>query len=276
VKHLNLGKIESSLTPKQDVLVWLEEVAGCQNLEDVVVHLRNQPESTRPLERLPAQVRASIEHSMKGQGKERVRETALRAVRGVAFLIYLYRHANIRVVEDMRARVLLSGFLNERLLRLALQKGYSISRSLKAVLPRRTLQLDAGMEMDWIHSCASFLRELYATRDAVNLIATGYFGGHEILFNDGSLVLDHLISETERSAELFNNVILDVKQMRKWIDPEEVHHESRKEAERIKAVVVCMAKSDALKFMGDDEGAKRLAEQLLELDAQRRSISVSL
>ena len=50
-----LDKLEGCLTPKQAVIVWLEEVAHCRDLNEFVEYLRNQPESARPLARLPEQ-----------------------------------------------------------------------------------------------------------------------------------------------------------------------------------------------------------------------------
>jgi hypothetical protein len=180
-----IARLEGCLTPQQAVIVWLEEVAQCRNLSEFVDHLRNQPEGARPHARLPEQLRASIEQAMKGQRKETVEAEVRRAVRDAAFLLYLHRYANIQVTEPLRAWGLQLGLLRERLFRLAMErdKREEAGRSGRDARHKRRRR-NTDLERNWVRGVEYFLTELYAKRDAINSISSGYFGGKRLLFAD--------------------------------------------------------------------------------------------
>jgi hypothetical protein len=266
-----LDKVEGSLTPQQAVLVWLEEIATCHDLYDFVDHLRNQPESGRPLARLPDQLRKSIEQAMKGQPKPAVEVEVRRSVRDVAFLLYLHRYSNVEVTEPIRAWGLELGLLRERFLRLAMERDerqrtrMTGTRAASKPRPKRNTEL----EKNWVGSTKYFLAELYARREAFKSISSTYFSGKPILFPDLAIGLDVFIAHTERLAEVFNDLMCYGRGETSHIDLQSTLTQSDKEMARVRTRIIYMAKSEALHFMGDNEGSRRLAEELVDVDKPR-------
>jgi hypothetical protein len=97
-----LGKLETSLTPKQAFLLWLQEAHQYRCLEDYINVLRQGPESAWPLARLPEQVAEATEKAMKGMPKEDVANAVREAVRDVIFLFHLHQGVNRYFREEQR------------------------------------------------------------------------------------------------------------------------------------------------------------------------------
>ena len=55
-----LDKIERSLTPKQAVILWLQEIQQYRNAVEYAQFLRGQPESARPLYKITKQISQTI------------------------------------------------------------------------------------------------------------------------------------------------------------------------------------------------------------------------
>ena len=49
-------KLETGLTPKQAILLWLQEAHAFNTIEEYVRHLKTQPDSDAPIPRLTDQV----------------------------------------------------------------------------------------------------------------------------------------------------------------------------------------------------------------------------
>ncbi len=62
-----LAKIETSLTPKQAVLLWMEEAHKAGSVHKYALSLKGQPDSAFPLVKLPKQVEQAVRDSMKGR-----------------------------------------------------------------------------------------------------------------------------------------------------------------------------------------------------------------
>ena len=67
-----LDKLEKSLTPKQLVVLWLQEIQPYRNVCEYVQYLRGQPERMAPITRMTGQIDQTVRESMKGQPKEAV------------------------------------------------------------------------------------------------------------------------------------------------------------------------------------------------------------
>ena len=61
-----LDRVETSLTPTQAMVLWLEEAMAHGSLQGYVHWLKEQPASAYPLMRLPAQVRKAVQDAHKG------------------------------------------------------------------------------------------------------------------------------------------------------------------------------------------------------------------
>ena len=97
-----LAKLEGALSPKAATLLWLAEAQEFGSLPAYVEWLIDQPISADPLERVPAQARASALEAMRGQPREAVREAAHRAVRDAIFGVELVLKLNVAAEETMR------------------------------------------------------------------------------------------------------------------------------------------------------------------------------
>jgi hypothetical protein len=71
-KKRRVEQLESELSPKQAILVWLQDVQEFDNVYDYVRHLKTQPESVWPLVKLPKQVTDAVEKSLKGRPKDEI------------------------------------------------------------------------------------------------------------------------------------------------------------------------------------------------------------
>ena len=65
-----MDKLETSLTPRQAVLLWMAEAHQFGTMEEYAQSLKDLPDSAWPLPRLGNQVETSVKQSMKGRPKE--------------------------------------------------------------------------------------------------------------------------------------------------------------------------------------------------------------
>jgi hypothetical protein len=97
-----LDKLEVSLTPKQAILLWMEEAHQYDTMEQYVRSLKPGPESAWPLAILPERVTTGVEQAMKGRPKQVVARMARQAIRDVLFLFHLHQQVNRRFMEEDR------------------------------------------------------------------------------------------------------------------------------------------------------------------------------
>jgi hypothetical protein len=97
-----LDKIEVSLTPKQAILLWMEEAHQYDTMEQYARSLKPGPESAWPLAILPEKVATAVEQAMKGRPKQDIARRARQAIRDVLFLFHLHQQLNRRFMEEDR------------------------------------------------------------------------------------------------------------------------------------------------------------------------------
>jgi hypothetical protein len=97
-----LDKLEVSLTPKQAILLWMEEAHQYNTMEQYVRSLKSGPEVAWPLAILPEKVATAVEQAMKGLPKPVVARVARQAIRDVLFLFHLHQQVNQRFMEEDR------------------------------------------------------------------------------------------------------------------------------------------------------------------------------
>ncbi len=98
-----MDNIEKSLTPKQAVILWLEEIRDIQSVEEYIQFVRSKPESYAPITRLTGQVGRAVEQAMRGCDKKLVQQARHRAVRDVVFLEKLRLQVNFKVLTERKA-----------------------------------------------------------------------------------------------------------------------------------------------------------------------------
>ena len=95
-------KLESGLTPKQAILMWLQEAHAFNTIEEYVRHLKIQPDSAAPLYRLTSQVAESVKQTLKGQPREEIDKAVRQAHKDVLFLFYLHQQVNGKLLSENR------------------------------------------------------------------------------------------------------------------------------------------------------------------------------
>jgi hypothetical protein len=124
-----LDKIERLLTPKQAVVLWLQEIQQYRNAEEYAQFLRGQPESARPLYKISKQISEVIHDSMKGQPQQVVENTVHRAGRDVCFLVKLQQQVNGYQMTEERFWSIVFAYLESNLRAITWQNSYLRLRS---------------------------------------------------------------------------------------------------------------------------------------------------
>jgi len=102
IKDRRLDKISESLTPKQAVLVWLQQANGHINAVDYIKSWVGQPEELRPITALTDHVAKSTREAMKGQPPKTIELAVRRSERDVVFLIKLHHQVNFYFMTEER------------------------------------------------------------------------------------------------------------------------------------------------------------------------------
>ena len=61
-----IEKIEDSRTPRQAVLLWVDEASQLGSLRDYILSIKDGPDSAFPMFRLPGQVEQSVRQCREG------------------------------------------------------------------------------------------------------------------------------------------------------------------------------------------------------------------
>ena len=139
-----IEKIEESLTPRQAVVLWLEEAAQLGSLRDYVLSIKDGPDAAFPLFRLSHQV----EQAVRG------------AVLDVAFLFHLVLQINGRELTDRRGNCLHLMLVIERL--------HSFLRD---------EPLEGHRHEQWLEFVTTLAGRLYALARAADLSAGSTWAG---------------------------------------------------------------------------------------------------
>ena len=95
-------KLERGLTPKQAVLMWLQEAHAFNGIEEYVHHLKGRPEGAYPIDKLTSQVEAGVRQTLKGKPREEIDKAVRQAYKDVLFLFYLHQQVNAKVLSEYR------------------------------------------------------------------------------------------------------------------------------------------------------------------------------
>lgn len=99
-----LEKLAGSLTPKQAVILWMQEAHQYDNLREYVRFLKDQPEGAAPITRLSDQIDRSVRQAMRGQRKPIIVDAAVRReLRDLLFLFHLHKRVNTFFMDEQRA-----------------------------------------------------------------------------------------------------------------------------------------------------------------------------
>jgi hypothetical protein len=124
-----LGRIESCLTPKEAVMVWLKETNRFPNVMEYIKYLRDLPEALQPVTKISAQVESGTREAMKGQLQKTIDAAVRRAVRDVCFLIKLHHQVNAYQMTEERVWSVVFAYLESSLRAITWQNSYLRLRS---------------------------------------------------------------------------------------------------------------------------------------------------
>jgi hypothetical protein len=259
-----LDKVAGSLTAKQAVILWLEEIRQYQSVYEYVQFLRGLPENAAPIPRLTGQIGHAVREAMKGRPKEFVEDAVRRAVKDVVFLVKLCNRINFKGYAEQRAWsvmvALLAEMQNRVLTEYLLEYFLNRNKRLARSYPRRT-QRERIKELfqNWKNNAETFLNDLYGFQSAVTYIRTHYFDGHEVLFADLNQFVADFIRTSEDLVRMFNDSCTEAMRRDCLMDLDEVRKGSDKKATEQTACLVDMAKADTLDALGEYKAARELA-----------------
>jgi hypothetical protein len=170
-----LIKLEGALSPKAATLLWLAEAQQFDSLPAYVAWVIDQPISTAPLERVPAQARAAAVEALRGQPREVVREGAHQAVRDAIFGVALVLRLNSVAEESTRIEEL----------RYAALFWEMRAITAEGAMARRNRSRAAGQASTlverweaWCAATTALVIGVYAAEEARALLERRYLDGH--------------------------------------------------------------------------------------------------
>jgi len=277
-----LDRVENSLTPKQAIILWMQEAHQFPSMGDYVKSLLDKPESAFPLWRLPEQVERAARDAMKGQPKPTIEMAVRRAVRDVVFLFHLHQHLNRKAMEEQRAWNLLLVVLAERL------RGMIREEYFRATLQEVAIRVDTetpcrrrrgllgnlhalskeherktGRLKEWQALAELFLAELYAFQQLVTLVSRRHFDGCQALFPDPAQGLSEVTRSAEQLVSVFNDTPGENAERACVVNLEAPRRSAGKDAARQASYIVDMAKAEAFDFMGEKQASLELVEPYL-------------
>ena len=95
-------KLERGLTPKQAILLWLQEAHAFNSIEEYVHQLKGQPDSAAPIGKLTNQVAEGVKQTLKGKPREEIDKAVRQAYKDVLFLFYLHQQINGKLLSENR------------------------------------------------------------------------------------------------------------------------------------------------------------------------------
>jgi len=290
-------KLESSLTPKPAVLLWMQEAHAFNGFKEYFLHLKSQPDNAWPINKLTTHVAAGVRQTLKGKPQEEIDQAVRQAHRDVLFLYYLQQQVNGKVVSEERnhwsqAMLLtskLGSLLREQSLLEHSRKSLVADEQAGAVSQREFVpdELPVGktgqspeqfrqQAEHWKELALLFLPEIHTLRKVIDSINERYFESQGILFSSDAEGLDELLVLVEKTVGIFNeSLVVDLERLERLVvDTENRQEESpltidlvalvdnvQGAAREQVAYLVDMAKADALDILGETRQALELVDR---------------
>jgi hypothetical protein len=187
-----LGAIESSLSPTQLVLRWLDEAHAFGDLKSYVRWQLAEPSFEGPLDHLAHEAVGGVRMSMRGKRPEVV-DTAIRsALRETAFRFDLVMRILVTTHEVLEREGLMDAALSAHIALLTTEG--------RAERRRDTTYLERFATLRGL--LLFRVAELRAAQEARALVEARYLAGHMALFPDAVKVWDDQLKSTETIANL--------------------------------------------------------------------------
>jgi len=252
-----LTKIETSLTPTQAIVLWLEEAHQFDSFPAYASWLKDQPDSAYPLHRLPHQVEQATLDALRGQPRERVDFAVRRQVRDVIFLFKLDFVLNVAVHEEQLpqslSRLLLIDKLDVVRSRLDAQAGGRGSRN------RREEAQQQGEV--WRSLAGVFYGRYRSLARALLACQQRYFAGVDLLFPESRRELADMAEQWEFLEQLYNGTV--AQGLGGPVELERMTSAAQEPPGRDVAYFVDLAKAETLQLLGETDAAADLVAPYL-------------
>ena len=220
-----LDDLESGVTPKQAMLLWLQEAYGFNGIEEYVRHLKTQPDNAAPLYKLPSLVEEGVRRTLKGKPKEEIDLAINQAHKDILFLFFLHQRVNEKLITEDRyyrsqAMLLtskLGSLLREQSLLNQIRRCLEAEEANKDMSQRESLSDDlqvgrtSGTENRfrqrgerWKELALGFLPEIYTLRRTIDSIDERYLVGQGILFSPDTQRFNEPLALAEKTVHIFN------------------------------------------------------------------------
>jgi hypothetical protein len=251
--------IETSLSPTQLVLRWLDEAHAFGDLESYVRSQLAEPAAEGPLDRLAREAASGARASLRGKRPEIIDAAIRSALRETVFRFDLVMRILVTTHELLEREGLIQAALSAHIALLT-SEGRAQRRRDATYLERFATRRDL---------LTFRVTELRAAQEARSVVETRYLVGHTALFPDAVTAWDEQLRSTETLADLACRLAaLDGVPPAEPADPDAV---SARVTELI-ADLVEPAKTTALEKLGEGERAQSIAtawlRPKLELDAR--------
>ncbi len=237
INQKRLSRIETSLTPKQAVLLWLRQEHQGRTSVEYLRYMMQRPPSARPRARVETQVVDAIRAAMKGQEAGRIHQAVRQGQMYADFLILLVSRTNSVILDDGRCRWLQIALLHEQLRNAALS-GH-----------------DAKALHRWAVRVREVVTDVCALQAASELIRDRYFDGECILAKD-------VIEDVEQQAKIVqtmmhnhDHVVIEAGQPEFATDSDKLQKTVNELASQRADCIVSLAKSKTLDDFGEEEAA---------------------
>lgn len=196
-----LDKVEASLTPKQQVLCWLDRMVGFGARDGYLEWLSSQPVSEMPRVKLPEVVADAVRGALRGEPDVEIDRAVQDAVRDVLFLTKLAFDLDALVEEKCREFDLRAALCARGLQLLLVQEALGRRGTGAVALPG-----GAGRVREVRDQVEALLEEACEARHAVGAVAERYFDGHPVAFPKGAHRLDMACETGETIVAEYNRV----------------------------------------------------------------------
>ena len=285
---------DKSLTPREAVILWMQEAHQFGSFVDYGRWLTDQPDEAYPLIRMPEQVVGAIRAKNKGVSDTELRDQFFAVQRDLLFLYYLHSQANLRassdheplslrvimLIREIRALTLESYGLDElRRGRTGVEAGVQKRPGKKDREAREGYR--AHLER-WLPEAMEVRRRICVFLMATDLLSRRYFAGHDILYpetrEDLTWNLATIANLLDTYADLMRAGGQSDAQLRRYVlelAGEQVEKDMRPPsilnadpevpalAKTLAEEWVLMAKSEALEKLGERDQAEQLAQRLM-------------
>jgi hypothetical protein len=246
-RRKRVQRIETSLTPKQAVLLWLRETRELGEIESLEKSLRT-PRHEKPRFRIPVMVGKAVQESLSKRGNrpEVARQAAYEAQKQTDFLIVLVKELTQAVNLERRVNAPYILLLFEKLDRMLEQ--FAQSKKFNPTI----------WEL-WRATLIERLYSMWQLRDTIDTISEKYYDGQPLLFPEQANNLAIQVRDLEESAKRYNRLKGRLPAWRA-IDLDALASAIR---EHVLAEVeerVAIAKSKSLEDFGESEAASKIIE----------------